>query len=107
MNPHDSNSLFNLAFHLAEHGDLQASAEAYDTCIRTAQDSAASWTLDELAKLLRSAAINSAQVLNKLGKFAQALERIEMAVANSPTATGWAIALAAQGEALCRLGRLK
>jgi tetratricopeptide (TPR) repeat protein len=45
-------------------------------------------------------------VLNKLGEFAQALERIEMAVANSPTATGWAIALAAQGEALCRLGRL-
>jgi len=106
MDVQELNNVFKWASQLAERGDLQASADSYETCLRIVQDSVIPWTPDALSKFVRSTAINLAQVLNKQGKSGQALERIDLAMANSPTPSGRALALSARGEALCGLGRM-
>ena len=107
MNPQEMNNLFSSALHSAERGDFESAEKKYEQCLRVAQHAAPPLAQSDLAKFVRSTAINLAQVLNKLEKFPEALAQIDLATLNSPTPTGWAIALAAKGEALCRLGRIK
>jgi tetratricopeptide (TPR) repeat protein len=95
------NALFQRASRLAESGDLDGAAAAYTACLAAADTGVLSPAPELHAQFVRSAAINLAQVLNKQKRFVQALDRIELAMSLSPTPAGRAIALAAQGEALC------
>jgi tetratricopeptide (TPR) repeat protein len=106
MNRHDLIELFSQASRAAEHGDLEAAAMGYENCLSLVRDSPLAFALDELAQFLRSAAINSAQVLNKLGRYGEALNKLDFALSQSPTPTGTAIMLAAKAEAFCGLGNI-
>lgn len=107
MATQELSTLFRTALQLADQGELDASAEQYEQCLRTAQSSAVFWEPEALASFLRSAAINLAQVLNRQGRFEQALKKLDQAMAHSPTSVGRAIALAARGEALCGIGKIR
>jgi tetratricopeptide (TPR) repeat protein len=56
-------------------------------------------------QLVRAAAFNLAQVLNKLMEYAQAVHYAELGLGLHPTSRGRAIGLAAKGEALMGLNR--
>jgi tetratricopeptide (TPR) repeat protein len=107
MNRQELMELFNKALQSAERGDLETAARGYEKCLSGTHDSPLAFALDERAQFLRSAAINCAQVLNKLGRYGEASEKIDIALSQSPTRFGMAIALAAKGEAICGLGRIQ
>ena len=100
----DLQALLNQATRCAECGEYRESARAYrqflDAVIGTQSVVPA-----DLASVVRSVAFNLAQVLNKSGEYAAALESVDLGLGCSPTALGQAIAYAAKGEALCGLGR--
>jgi tetratricopeptide (TPR) repeat protein len=107
MNRAELLDLFKQTLQAAERGDLETSAKGYEKCLSDVRDSPLAFALDERAQFIRSAAINCAQVLNKLGRYGEASEKVDFALSQSPTRFGTAIALSAKGEAICGLGRIQ
>lgn len=98
-------ALFERASAHAERGEYRESAQAYETFLEQVQGPRSPIPVQQRPQLVRSAAFNFAQVLNKLKEFAEALKWVELGMGLNPTDTGRAIALAAKGEALCGLNR--
>lgn len=103
----DLQSLFDAALAAAARGDHRLAAQAYEQFLDGVQGPGSPVSPAERPQLVRSAAFNLAQVLNKSGEYDQALSWIEKGLAMSPTAVGRAIALAAKGEALYGLKRIE
>jgi tetratricopeptide (TPR) repeat protein len=100
-------ALFERAAAYAARGEYRGSAQAYETVLEQSQRPGSSIPLPQRPQVVRSAAFNLAQVLNKLKEYAKAIDCIELGMSLDPTDTGRAIALAAKGEALCGLNREK
>ncbi len=96
---------FERASKLAEQGDYEESVKSYRTFLDAVQGPRSEVPSAQQPQVVRSAAFNLAQVLNKLGDYENALRYVELGLACSPTAFGRAIACSAKGEALCGLGR--
>jgi tetratricopeptide (TPR) repeat protein len=101
----DLEATFHRACQLAEAGRHQEAARHYREFLRAVQADGSPVPVSQRPPLIRSAAFNLAQVLNKLGDFAPALECADLGLSCSPTDYGRAIGQAARGEALCGLGR--
>jgi len=99
--------LFDSASQAAQGGDDSEAVRQYQVALTSVQNSRTQLPAESRAQIIRSVAFNLAQSLNKLGRFAEALEHIELGMEHHPTAVGMAIALAARGEALCGLQRLE
>jgi tetratricopeptide (TPR) repeat protein len=101
----DLQSLFNKATRHAEHGENHEAAKAYEAFLESVQGPRSVVPAAQRPQLVRSAAFNLAQILNKLKDYQRALTMVELGLSCSPTEVGRAIALAAKGEALCGLKR--
>jgi tetratricopeptide (TPR) repeat protein len=97
--------LFNSAYESAKSGNYVMAVQEYENARRALPADHAGLTPEDHAKTLRSIAFNLAQILNKLGRYREALENVDLGLAQKPTAHGKAIAFAARGEALYGLER--
>lgn len=102
----DLHSLFNRAQRLVERGEYRHAAQAYETFLGSVQGSQSLLSPSEQQLVIRPAASNLAQALNRLGDYQKALKFVDLGLSHSPTNLGRAIALAARGEALCGIGRI-
>src|ERR1035438_5620938 len=87
----------------SERGEYREALELYERFLSwmpTAEENAA-----ESAQAIWSANFNMAMVLNKLGQFQRAVTTVQHGLALAPAGSDRARGLAAQGEALCAMGR--
>jgi tetratricopeptide (TPR) repeat protein len=105
FNKIDLQALFDKAFQHAERGENQEAARVYEAFLDAVQGPRSGVSPAQRPQLIRSAAFNLAQVLNKLKDYQKALAMVDLGLSHSPSEYGRAIALAARGEALCGLQR--
>ena len=97
--------IINSAVEAAERGDAKYAAHFYQTALDALLANEQHLNPAEQDRAIRSIAFNLAQVLNRLRRFDEAIQRIEIGMMRNPTSLGRAIAFAAKGEALCGLRR--
>jgi tetratricopeptide (TPR) repeat protein len=102
----DLQALFDRGMQSADRGQYQEAIAAYEHFIDAVNNPASGVPASQRPQLIRSAAFNLAQVLNKAQRYDRALTVVDLGLAASPTDFGRAIALSAKGEALCGLGRV-
>ena len=100
-------SLIDPAQRAAERGDDQRAASLYEAALDALLTNESRLDPKEQSSAVRSVAFNLAQVLNRLRRYRDALESVEVGMARNPSSVGRAIGLAAKGEALCGLKQLR
>jgi tetratricopeptide (TPR) repeat protein len=102
----DLDALWGIPFEQASRGQYKEAAEGYELYLEIIQATRTDLTPEQLAQKVRTAAFHLAHVDNKLGRFQEAIDLVDMGLGKSPTPYGRALGLAAKGEALCRLRRV-
>ena len=100
MGTNELQLLFGRASKQAERGEYSDAANSYGKLLKILRGHQPGIGSDSAQEGIRSTAFNLAQVDNKLEKFQEALEMVELGLSSSPNERGRAVGLAAKGEAL-------